>query len=74
MDIKDKIKIDFLEFFKFGKFDFIKLGQTKEWILNNFPEPDSRFDSEMLKNGCDIWTYGDIEFHFTGQELFFNLF
>lgn len=70
MDIKDKIKIDFLEFFKFGKFDIIKLGQTKEWILNNFPEPDSRFSREMLKSGFDIWTYGDIEFHFAGQELF----
>lgn len=70
MNLKEKIKIDFLEFFKFGKFDFIKLGQTKEWILNNFPEPDSRFSGEMLKNGFDIWTYGDIEFHFSGQELF----
>lgn len=70
MNLKEKIKIDFLDFFKFGKFDFIKLGQTKEWILNNFPEPDSRFSEEMLKNGFDIWTYGDIEFHFERQKLF----
>lgn len=70
MNFKEKIKIDFLEFFKSGKFDFIKLGQTKEWILNNFPEPDSRFSGKMLKNAFDIWTYGDIEFHFAGQELF----
>lgn len=70
MIFKEEIKIDCLEFFKLGKFDFIKLGQTKEWILNNFPEPDSRFTGKMLKNGADIWTYGDIEFHFAGQELF----
>jgi len=70
MNFKEKIEIDFLEFFKFGKFDLIRLGQTKEWILKEFPEPDSRFTGEMLKNGFDIWTYGDIEFHFAGQELF----
>lgn len=70
MEVKQKITIDFFEFFKTGKFDYIKLGQTKEWILNNFPEPDSRFGGEMLKNGFDIWTYGDIEFHFAEQELF----
>ncbi|UIR56792.1 hypothetical protein LZQ00_03000 [Sphingobacterium sp. SRCM116780] len=70
MIIKTPIPIDFLEFFKTGKFDCIKLGQTKEWILNNFSNPDSRFDERIKKDGFDIWTYGNIEFHFFGEELF----
>lgn len=58
-----------LDFCKSGKFDQIKLGQTKEWISNHFPEPDSRFSKQLLKGGFDVWTYGDIELHFEGQEL-----
>lgn len=64
------IKIDFLDFFKTGKFDHLELGKTQEWILNNFPAPESRFDEEMLKKGFDIWTYGDIELHFENEKLF----
>jgi len=68
---RDKpIEIDLFNFFKTGKFDRIKLGQTKTWILNNFPDPDSGFDAEMQNNGFDIWTYGDIELHFENQKLF----
>ena len=49
MKLKTPIEIDFLGFFKTGKFDCLKLGQSKEWILNNFPNPDSRFDLESEK-------------------------
>ncbi|MDR6968155.1 hypothetical protein J2X31_002170 [Flavobacterium arsenatis] len=71
MKIKQKITIDFLEFFKTGKFDYIKLGQTKEWILNNFPNPDDFFADDWVKQkGYDIWTYGNIEFHFQQEKLF----
>lgn len=72
MKLKEPIEIDFLEFFKTGKFDCLKLGQTKEWVLNNFPDPDGESDHETLKegNGFDIWTYGDIELHFENQKLF----
>lgn len=70
MKIKQKITIDFLEFFKKGKFDYIKLGQARDWILNNFPDPDTRYASERMKKGdIDIWTYGNIEFHFFNNEL-----
>ena len=63
MKLKGKINIDFEEFFTTGKFDFLKLGKTKEWILNNFPDPDG-FDEypEIYKD--DIWRYGNIELHF----------
>lgn len=67
MNINHPIEIDFLEFFKTGKFDYLKLGQTKEWILNNFPEPDSTFENK--KGGFDIWAYGDLELHFKDNQL-----
>ncbi len=69
MKLKGKINIDFEEFFTTGKFDFLKLGKTKEWILNNFPDPDG-FDEypEIYKD--DIWRYGNIELHFNNEELF----
>ena len=71
MKLSKPIEIDFLEFFKTGKFDFLKLGQTKEWVLHNFPDPDGGFDNDLLeKKEFDIWTYGDIELHFQHEKLF----
>lgn len=69
MKLKEKITIDFELFFTTGKFDFLKLGQSKEWIINNFPDPDG-FDEypEILKN--PVWRYGNIELHFLKDELF----
>jgi len=71
MHLKEPINIDFLEFFKTGKFDYLKLGQTKEWILNNFPNPDGNLKKEDLirRKEFDIWQYGDIELHFENQKL-----
>lgn len=62
------IHIDFLEFIKTGKFDCIKIGQTKEYILENFPKPDSIWDD--YHTSSNIWTYGNIEFHFSKNELY----
>lgn len=66
MNLQHKIEIDILEFFKTGKFDYIKLGQTKSWILKNFSKPDSDYDNLS----GSIWTYGNIEFHFSEDKLF----
>ncbi len=65
MQLKDKIAINFLEFFKTGEFDCLQLGQSKEYIINNFPDPDGFNGSFMhpRKSG-DIWRYGNIELHF----------
>ena len=63
MKFPSKIKIDLLNFIQTGAFDYIKPGQTKEWILQNFPDPDY-FSAEFLKPACKIWTYCNIEFHF----------
>lgn len=62
--------IDLRSFIQSGACDVIKLGQTKEWISNNFPTPDSQFDEEMQVHGFDIWTYGHIELHFKEEELY----
>ena len=64
MKLKQKIEIDFLEFFKTGRFDYLKLGQTKEWIRNNFPDPDCGGFND------NIWCYGNIELHFYKEQLF----
>ncbi len=67
------VEIDFFEFFKNGIFDYIKIGKTKEWILNNFPNPDNFYNyggTNLLSDKCTIWTYGAIEFHFDRNELY----
>ncbi|WP_108870043.1 hypothetical protein [Aquimarina aquimarini] len=67
--MKTRIEIDVLEFFKTGKFDNLKLGQTKEWILNNFPHPDN-YGDDFLSEKVNIWTYGGIELHFEKGKLY----
>jgi hypothetical protein len=66
MKFDKKIEISIFDFFKYGKFDCITLGQTKEWISNNFPDADSEYQNEAF---C-ILKYGDIEFHFHKNILF----
>lgn len=48
MKLSHKISIIFLDFFKTGRFDCLKLGQTKEYIVHNFPDPDG-FDSHFMQ-------------------------
>jgi hypothetical protein len=66
MKLDKKIIISIFDFFKYGKFDCIKLDQTREWILNNFPDPDTTFPNDNF----DVWEYGNIEFHFKDNKLF----
>lgn len=74
MQLKHKITINFLEFFKTGKFDCLKLGQTKEYILNNFPDPDCFNEGIEFLNHGSIWTYGNIELHFDAENRLFLIF
>lgn len=69
MQLPSPIEIDLLEFFKTGKFDCLQLGQTKEWIIHNFPDPDD-YDADFLTEKVNIWTYGGIELHFKNKELY----
>ncbi len=68
MKINHPIKIDFKDFILEGKFDYIRPGQTKEWILQNFPAPDY-YDGSSERFKDNIWLYGNIEFHFHEGEL-----
>jgi hypothetical protein len=69
MKLTNQIDIDILDFFKTGKFDYLKLGHSKEWILNNFPDPDDFGMGENLMT-AEIWFYGNIELLFDKNELF----
>ena len=67
MDLKKPVDVDLFKFVIKGEFDYIETGQTKEWILNNFPDPDQIGD---MGHGLYIWLYGNIEFHFDKEILF----
>lgn len=69
MEEKNIIEIDLLHFLRTGEFNIIRLGQTKNWILENFPEPDNCIPG-LAYQEASIWRYGDIEFHFDKNELF----
>ena len=71
MTITEPLDIDLLTFIKTGKFDSIKLGQTKEWIINNFPDPDEMYTDNY---NSPIWLYGNIEFHFHDDETLFLIY
>ena len=67
MRMNEPIHIDLQSFFLEGSFDHIEVGQTKDWISNNFADPDSAFED---RHGCSIWNFGSLEFHFDHDVLF----
>ncbi|MCP3773784.1 hypothetical protein NLX71_10730 [Paenibacillus sp. MZ04-78.2] len=69
MNIKltNPVHVDLFKFVVHGEFDYIKMGQTKEWILNNFPDPDTMSN---MNHDLYIWQYGNIEFHFHHDVLY----
>ena len=70
MKVKHKIEINMFEFVRDGKFDYIKIGQTTEWIFHNFPSPDGWEDAELhVLELFSIWCYGTIELHFEEKRL-----
>jgi hypothetical protein len=71
MKLAQRIEIDLLDFLKNAKFDYIKLGQTKEWIINNFPDPDETYIDSY---NSPIWFYGNIEFHFRDDDTLFLIY
>lgn len=68
MRLNHKIKIDLFEVLRTGKFDFVTIGKSKEWILQNFVDPDARMDIES-KGEANYWIYGRIEFYFEQEIL-----
>lgn len=67
MKLNHKIDIDLKDFILNGKFDFVELGQTQEWLLHNFADPDDQGD---MGNQIEIWRFGTIEFYFLEKQLF----
>ncbi len=70
-EIDRKVEINILAFVKDGKFDVLKTGQTRDWVLNNFPIPDDFDNGESYKHGeFEIFNYGDFELHFFRDTLY----
>jgi hypothetical protein len=70
MKLEKKPVIRLFDFFRDGAFDYVKPGRTKEWILNNFPDPDDSMGNNLLSKRNNIWRYGSIEFHFADDRLY----
>ena len=64
-----KVDIDILDFVKTGKFGFLKLGESKDEIINQGFPPEDWLNGES-KESSRIWRYGNIELHFdNGNDL-----
>ncbi len=61
--------IDILNFVKTGEFGFLKLGESKDEIINQGFPPEDWLNGES-KESSKIWRYGNIELHFeNGNDL-----
>lgn len=58
-----KVDVDLLDFVKTGKFGFLKLGESKDEIINQGFPPEDWLNGES-KESSTIWRYGNIELHF----------
>ena len=63
-----KIGIDLLNVFRTGMFNNLKVGQTKDWLITNFPEPDNIINGDNLWES-NYWRYGNIDFFFEENKL-----
>ncbi len=63
-----KVVVDLKRFLLRGEFDCLKLGQSKEWILENFVKPDKKYTDKQ--SGISILSYGSVELHFKDNVLF----
>lgn len=67
MKLSHPIEIDLDAFLYEGKFDHVLIGATKDWLSENFIDPDG-YDLDAAAS-ASIWTFGNIEFHFGGARL-----
>ncbi len=71
MKFNRKITISLFSFVKQGKFNVLKTGQTRGWVLDNFPNPDGFEEGDNWRNGeFEIFSYGDFELHFSYDVLY----
>ena len=64
MRLHAPLPIDLLTFFRTGHFDCLKIGQDRETILHNFPDPDD-WSARSPMERASIWRYGNVELHFS---------
>lgn len=73
MRLPDPLPIDLREFFRTGRFDCLRIGQDRELILHNFPDPDG-WSSGVPLERAGIWCYGNIELHFDGDDRLWMIY
>ncbi len=69
MKMSHPIHISLREFILEGKFDYVEIGQSKEWLKHNFLDPDDWGPGDKPFEQVTVWRFGNIEFHFAGGEL-----
>jgi hypothetical protein len=68
-----KDTIDLLRFIKYGDFGSIKIGMSREEILDVFPQPDDWMNGYKMENS-PIWRYGNFEMHFNGNDVLYLIY
>ena len=71
--LNHKIKVDIKDFILTGKFDHLKIGQTKSDLAALLPEPDDFFADTTLQE-AEIWRYGKIALHFDDHQKLAMIF
>jgi hypothetical protein len=62
------IRIDFLDFLKTGKFDYLKLGQTIQEVEQILPLPDEKVEEHKAFDLIS-WRYAELVLNFRKQKL-----
>jgi len=62
------MQVNITELIENGIFGFIKIGDSKQDLLNNQLTPESWLRDYNIDNS-PIWRYGNIDFHFTDSNI-----
>ena len=72
MKFNPPLPVSWNRFIQTGKWDVVSIGDCKSWILSNFADPDG-VDENPTVTHATIWTYSNVEFHFSARGLSSNL-
>lgn len=70
---KYRLELSLTKFIKEGEFGFIKLGDDKALIENQFFPPEDWLNTKSQGNSR-IWKYGNFELHFDEKNLVSRIF
>jgi len=65
--------LNITEFITEGKFGFVDLGDTKEYIEDNLSSPEDWLSGKS-KESSAVWRYGNFEFHFDKDNTLVGIF